>query len=121
MERLRQQPGIGPLVQLVESWPRITAWIVLSVGCVVLLAYEARDVGLSTGNWIALIVATVGVAGLCILIVSWEDEDEVEDTAAAVASPPATEPAPAASAPQAEAAAASEAGPDDSGADDPDA
>jgi hypothetical protein len=45
------------------------------VGCVALLVYEARDVGLTTGNWIALIVATIAVAGLCIWIVSWEDEE----------------------------------------------
>jgi len=78
VEKLRQQPGIGPLINVIETWPRITAWIVLSVGCIVLLAYEARDVGLTTGNWIALIVATIVVAGLCIWIVSWEDD--IEDT-----------------------------------------
>ncbi|MBN2303105.1 MAG: hypothetical protein JXQ72_01430 [Anaerolineae bacterium] len=77
MEQLKQQPGIGPVIQLVEKWPRVTAWIVLSVGCVALLAYEARDVGLTTGNWIALILATVAVAGLCIVIVSWDDEEEI--------------------------------------------
>jgi K+ transporter len=76
VERLKQQPGIGPVLNLIERWPRLTAWIALSVGCVALLVYEARDVGLTTGNWIALIVATILVAGLCIWIISWEDEDE---------------------------------------------
>ncbi len=78
IDRLKNQPGLGPLVRLIEAWPRLTAWMVLSVGCVALLIYEARDVGLTAGNWIALIVATVLVAGLCIWIVSWEDEDESE-------------------------------------------
>ncbi len=64
------------MVRLIERYPRITAWIVLAVGCIALLVYEARDVGLTAGNWIALIVATVAVAGLCIWIVSWEDKDE---------------------------------------------
>lgn len=64
------------MVRLIERWPRLTAWIVLAVGCIALLVYEARDVGLTAGNWIALIVATVAVAGLCIWIVSWEDSDE---------------------------------------------
>jgi hypothetical protein len=77
VERLKQQPGIGPVIQLIETWPRITAWIVLSLGCIILLVYEARDVGLTTGNWISLIVATIAVAGLCIWIISWEDEDEL--------------------------------------------
>ena len=80
IDRLKNQPGLGPLIRLIEAWPRLTAWIVLSVGCVALLIYEARDVGLTAGNWIALIVATVLVAGLCIWIVSWEDEDESESS-----------------------------------------
>ncbi len=78
VDRLKKQPGLGRLIRLIETWPRLSAWIVLSVGCIALLVYEARDVGLTVGNWIALIVATVLVAGLCIWIVSWEDEDESE-------------------------------------------
>ena len=73
--------------------PRLAAWIVLSVGMVALLIYEARDVGLKTGNWIALIVATVLVAGACILIVSWEDEEEaVVEKEKPVGESPAEEP-----------------------------
>jgi K+ transporter len=64
------------VVRLIERWPRLAAWIVLAVGCIALLVYEARDVGLTAGNWIALIVATVAVAGLCIWIVSWEDKED---------------------------------------------
>lgn len=79
MERMRQQPVIGPVIRVFETWPRITAWAVLSLGCILLLIYEARDVGLTTGNWIALIVATIAVAGLCIWIVSWEDEPETAE------------------------------------------
>lgn len=78
VERLKKQPGLGALIRLVETRPRLSAWIVLSVGCIALLIYEARDVGLTAGNWAALIIATVLVAGLCIWIVSWEDEDEQE-------------------------------------------
>ncbi len=76
VERLKQQPGLGPVIRLIETWPRITAWLVLSVFCVALLVYEGRDVGLTAGNWIALVVATVIVSGLCIWIISWEDDDE---------------------------------------------
>jgi hypothetical protein len=53
--------------------PRLAAWIVLSLGMVGLLVFEASDVGLLPTQWIALIVATVLVAGLCVWIVSWED------------------------------------------------
>ncbi|MCC6800961.1 MAG: hypothetical protein IT325_12660 [Anaerolineae bacterium] len=81
VERLKNQPVIGPVFALIDRWPRLSAWIVLSVGCVALLIYEARDVGLTTANWIALIVATIAVAGLCIWIVSWEDRDELDQPA----------------------------------------
>ncbi len=62
--------------RLKEYRPQLIAWAVLAVGCIALLIYEARDVGLTAGNWFALIVATILVTGLCIWIVSWEDEDE---------------------------------------------
>lgn len=87
MENLKQLPLIGPLLALLETYPRLSAWAVLSVGIVGLLVYEARDVGLSAGNWLALIIASVVVAGLCIWIVSWEDEAEE----ASPTSPPPSE------------------------------
>jgi hypothetical protein len=55
--------------------PRVAAWIILSVGMVGFLIFEARDVGLLLTQWIALIVATVLVAGLCVWIISWEDDN----------------------------------------------
>lgn len=75
MERLNNLPVLGNVLALIDRYPRISAWIVLSVGVVGLLVYEAQDVGLTTRNWIALIVASVVVSGLCIWIVSWEDEE----------------------------------------------
>lgn len=68
-----------PPVRWASVHPRLAAWIVLALGMVILLVIEARDVGLTLTNWIALIVATVLVAGACIWIVSWEDKDEPED------------------------------------------
>ena len=56
--------------------PRILAWLVLAIGMVLLLAYEGRDVGLLMGQWLALVVATFLVAGLCIWIITWEDDEE---------------------------------------------
>lgn len=65
-----------PPVGWILKHPRLSAWIFLSVGMIVLLLIEARDVGLLPGQWLALIVACVLVAGVCIWIVSWEDSDE---------------------------------------------
>lgn len=82
MERLKQLPVLGALFTFADARPRLAAWIVLSLGIVILLLVEARDVGLLLGQWLALIVASIAVAGLCIWIVSWEDKDEAAEEAA---------------------------------------
>jgi hypothetical protein len=71
-----------PPVRWAVVHPRLAAWIVLSLGMIVLLVIEARSVGLLPTQWIALIVACILVAGACIWIVSWEDSDEEETTIA---------------------------------------
>jgi hypothetical protein len=73
---------IGKLapVQWAMRHPRLAAWIVLSVGMVALLLNAARDVGLLPTQWLALVVAAVLVAGACVWIISWEDEDEEAET-----------------------------------------
>jgi hypothetical protein len=65
-----------PPVRWAMRHPRLAAWIVLSLGMVILLIVEARDVGLLPTQWLALVVATVLVAGACVWIISWEDRDE---------------------------------------------
>ena len=81
-----------PLVQWASRHPRLAAWIVLATGMVLMLVYEARDVGLLATQWLALVIATVLVAGACIWIISWEDEAEetTTETAATEAGEPAT-------------------------------
>ena len=68
------------VVDLAKRYPRLTAWLVLGVGMVAIISYEARDVGLLWGQWAALIVATIAVAGLCVWIISWEDDEAEEIT-----------------------------------------
>jgi hypothetical protein len=79
LENLRKGRISGPVVGWVEAHPRLTAWFVLATGMVILLAVEARDVGLLPGQWVALIVATILVAGACIWIITWEDEEEMQE------------------------------------------
>lgn len=67
-----------PPVRWMMRHPRLAAWIVLSLGMVILLVIEARDVGLLPTQWIAILTATVLVAGACVWIISWEDQDEEE-------------------------------------------
>jgi Flp pilus assembly protein TadB len=68
-----------PLVQWAMHHPRLAAWIVLALGMVILLVIEARDVGLLATQWVALVVATILVAGACVWIISWEDKDEASE------------------------------------------
>lgn len=59
-----------------ENW---LYWLVLAVGMVAILLFEARDVGLQGSQWFWLVVITVDVAILCIWIITWGgDEDDVE-------------------------------------------
>lgn len=67
--------------RFVNEHPQIASWIVLSIGMVAILVWSARDVGLLTGQWIALILATIGVAGLSVWIIGWEDEELEQESA----------------------------------------
>lgn len=56
--------------------PRLAAWFALAVGMVIILLWSAKDVGLLPTQLAALVVATIILAGLCIWIIGWEDEEE---------------------------------------------
>ena len=61
----------------IKSWlqihPKLTAWLALAIGMVIMVVWSAKDVGLLPGQMLALIVATIGLAGLCVWIIGWED------------------------------------------------
>ena len=65
----------------ISRHPQLTAWAVLAVGMVLILIWAARDVGLLAGQWAALIVATILLAGLCVWIIGWEKDEEAEKPA----------------------------------------
>jgi len=69
--------------QFVGDHPQWTSWIVLAIGMVAILVWSARDVGLVAGQWAALIIATILVAGLAVWIIGWEDDEEEEEEVAA--------------------------------------
>jgi hypothetical protein len=50
---------------------------------VIILIWAARDVGFLPGQWAALIVATILLAGLCVWIIGWDDDEEAEPEEAA--------------------------------------
>lgn len=61
----------------IRSWinqhPRLATWLILALGMVIIVVLSAREVGLLPGQMLALIVATIGLAGLCVWIIGWED------------------------------------------------
>ena len=59
--------------------PRLAAWIALAAGMVIILIIAARDVGLLWNQWLFLILATIGLAGLCVWIIGWESGDAPEE------------------------------------------
>jgi len=56
----------------VSQHPMLLAWVVLAVGMVAMLLYAARDVDLLPTQRLALVLATVGLAGACVWILTWE-------------------------------------------------
>jgi hypothetical protein len=63
----------------VERHPNLSAWAVLALGFLAVLAWSARDQGLAASQWFWLAVVTVAVAGLCAWIISWEADEPLED------------------------------------------
>jgi len=62
--------------------PQITAWIALAIGMVIILVLSARQVGFTPSQWAALIVTTILLAGACVWIIGWGEDEEAEVGAA---------------------------------------
>jgi len=64
--------------KIAANHPQITSWIVLAIGMVIILVWSARDVGFTTSQWMALIITTILLAGACVWIIGWEDDEDEE-------------------------------------------
>jgi len=81
------------MTQLRKLWndhPNLVSWLVLAVGMVIIVIIAARNVGFTPSQWAALIAATIGLAGLCVWIISWEDGEDEAQAAAPQEAQPAT-------------------------------
>lgn len=78
---------LSKLKSFANARPKTAAWIFLAIGMVIILIISApKDGTLTPGNWIFLILATIGLAGLCAWIIGWEDgEDDEADSGKAAA------------------------------------
>ena len=65
---------MNPIRKAWNTHPNLISWLVLAIGMVVIVLIAARNVGFNASQWAALILATIGLAGLCVWIVSWEDD-----------------------------------------------
>ncbi|TET49718.1 MAG: hypothetical protein E3J64_09270 [Anaerolineales bacterium] len=74
---------MSSLKQFVSQHPRLVTWVALAIGMVVILLVSAGDIGREPGQLAALVVATIGLAGLCVWIIGWEEDDEDRDAAEA--------------------------------------
>jgi hypothetical protein len=85
-----QKSEIKKLMNALKSFaskhPRLAAWLALALGMVLILLWASKDVGLLPTQLAALIVATIALAGLCVWIIGWEDDDENETADASVKS-----------------------------------
>lgn len=63
---------VSSLMRRLREHPNLVAWLLLSLGMVVLVLYASKDVGFLPGQTLALVAATVALAGLCIWIINWE-------------------------------------------------
>ena len=64
--------------KFVGNHPQITSWIVLSIGFLIILFWSARDVDFNTSQNVALAITTILLAGACVWIIGWEDDEEEE-------------------------------------------
>jgi hypothetical protein len=67
------------VIEFYNRHPKLVAWAVLAIGMVVMLLWSAKDVGLLPTQTLALVIATIGLAGLCVWIIGWEDTDEEKE------------------------------------------
>ena len=71
---------ISAVKELAERHPRLSSWILLGTGMVVMLLIASRDVGLQPTQLATMIVATIVLAGLCVWIINWGEEGDLEET-----------------------------------------
>ena len=65
--------------QFAAEHPQITSWGVLAIGMVIILVWSAKDVGFTPSQWAALIVTTILLAGACVWIIGWGEEEEEDE------------------------------------------
>jgi len=64
------------LKKFAGNHPQLVSWIVLAIGMVIILVWSAWDVGFTSTQWTAIVITTILLAGACVWIIGWEDEED---------------------------------------------
>ncbi len=52
--------------------PRLTSWVILAIGMIIMLLIAAKDVPLLPSQLATMVIATIALAGLCVWIINWD-------------------------------------------------
>jgi len=66
--------------KLWNDHPNLSSFVILAIGMLIILYFSARHVGFTPGQWLALAVATIALAGLSVWIISWGENDAEDET-----------------------------------------
>ncbi|HHB91557.1 MAG TPA: hypothetical protein ENK60_09655 [Anaerolineae bacterium] len=59
-----------------RNHPNLASFLLLAVGMLIILYFSARHVGFTPTQWLALALATIGLAALSVWIISWGEDEE---------------------------------------------
>lgn len=60
------------LKEFLQAHPRLAQWALLAVAMVLVVLWASRNVDLLPTQRLAIVAATMGLAGLCVWIIHWE-------------------------------------------------
>ena len=69
---------MNTLKRLWQEHPNLSSFALLAVGMLIILYFSARHVGFTPAQWLALALATIALAALCVWIISWESDSDLE-------------------------------------------
>ena len=72
---------MNKLREFFKQHPMVVAWIGLSIGMVAILLYTSKDVELLASQRLALVAATIALAGACVWILTWESDSDADGEA----------------------------------------
>jgi hypothetical protein len=67
-----KEGAVSSLLQRLREHPNLVTGLVLALAMVVMVLYASKDVGFLPLQTLALVIATVILAGLCVWIINWE-------------------------------------------------